>query len=104
MGKFVFAVATLVAGVTVMFAAGPNNPANFELAKKNMGEMADKKMAILKDFKSCVDAATDVKTLKECKSKEMSAMKELRPMKKGGGKGSMDMNGSMKGMSNKSMM
>lgn len=80
MRSYVIATALLVATVTV-FAQGPNNPANFETAKAKMSATAEQRMNILKEFKTCVDAAADINALKECKSKEMEAMKALAPQK-----------------------
>ncbi len=88
-----------------LFAKGPNNPANFEIAKKQMSEMADKRMSVIKDFKSCVDAATDTNDLKECRKKEAEAMRALRPQKSPGNRpGRGDMNNTQRGMGNNSMM
>jgi len=102
MKKFVFACTTAAIAIfsSPLFAKGPNNPANFEAAKAQMSQMADKRMSIIKDFKACVDAAADINALKECKSKEASAMKEIRPnrMPRGGGGMPMnDGNGSQRG-------
>lgn len=102
MKSFTFLTVLSMAAVAV-FAQGPNNPANFETAKAKMSANADQRMEILKEFKSCVEAATDVKALKECKNKEMAAMKAMRPTMKKRPR-NMDMNGSGMGMGQKSMM
>jgi hypothetical protein len=102
----VSAFGCLTLASVALFAEGPNNPANFEIAKKQMSEMAEKRMAVIKDFKSCVDAATDTNGLKECRKKEAQAMKALRPQKAPAnrpGRGG-DMNNTQSGMGAKSMM
>ncbi len=101
--KGYFVLSALCVATVALFAQGPNNPANFETAKAKMSANADQKMEILKEFKSCVEAATDTKALKECKNKEMTAMKAMKPTKK---HRNMDMNGSGmgRGQGQKSMM
>lgn len=79
-----FVVSAMVAAmcVSAALAKGPNNPANFETAKAKMSENASKRLAIVEEFKKCVDSAADMAALKECAKKERAAMKELRPPKK----------------------
>lgn len=79
----IVSVAALCAS-SALLAAGPNNPANFETAKAKMSEMADKRMAIIKEFKSCVQSAKDSAALKECRKKEGDAMRALRPQNEAG--------------------
>ncbi len=106
MRKFVFVsvVASLIASSS-LFAKGPNNPANFETAKARMSELADKRINIIKEFKACVEASTDINALKECRKKEANAMRELKPKKEPRGSRSMrDGNNAQPGAGNKSMM
>jgi len=79
MRKFIFVSIAAAFIASSSFAKGPNNPANFETAKAHMSEMADKRMSVIKEFKSCVDASANIDALKECRKKEADAMKDLRP-------------------------
>lgn len=79
MKKLVVSLSLLIGASSALLAAGPNNPANFETAKAHMSQMADKRISIIKEFKSCVEAAKDNPALKECRKKEAEAMKETRP-------------------------
>lgn len=103
--KSYFVVSVLCTAVIAVFAQGPNNPANFDTAKTKMSANADQRMEILKEFKSCVEAATDTKALKECKNKEMTALKAMKPNSNKRPR-NMDMNGSGtgRGQGQKSMM
>jgi hypothetical protein len=102
----VLAFGCLTLASVALFAEESNNPVNFEIAKKQMSEMAEKRMAVIKDFKSCVDAATDTNSLKECRKKEAQAMKALRTQKApaNGSERSGNTNDTERGMGAKSMM
>ncbi|HRF56735.1 MAG TPA: hypothetical protein PLV58_04980 [Campylobacterales bacterium] len=79
MKKLVVSLSLIIGASSALLAAGPNNPANFETAKANMSQMADKRISIIKEFKSCVEAAKDNAALKECRKKEADAMQATRP-------------------------
>lgn len=81
MNKYLATLALLIGSSSVLMAAGPNNPANFETAKIKMSESADKRMEIIKEFKACINTAKDSAALKECRKQEIAAMKAAKPKK-----------------------
>ena len=76
MKKIVAALCIVFVGS--VFAQGQNAPEKFDVAKKRALEIASKRLAVLNEFKMCVEKANDQASLRECKRKEGGAMREIK--------------------------
>ena len=76
MRKLVAVLCILFVGAA--FGQGQNAPEKFESAKKRALEATSKRLAVLNEFKMCVEKANDHTALRECKKKEGGAMREIK--------------------------